>query len=189
MWKIHEKDLWWRRKRLRKIAKRYRQLCGKNERCKDKWWVAMFIHDSPPSCHMSIPFSIWPIRWYCRSTNPSSTGAGEAWRHNMVGLVDVLYPFDKYEQGKLARLTRPYNIQINFVQVFITAWYHLQVISILYMIWIWYKIKWVRFFIPRFVYPMTSSAFVSVFRPNLKLTTAQVDSEKKREETTCFLRS
>lgn len=89
----------------------------------------------------SIPFSIWPIRWYCRSTNPSSTRAGEAWRHNVVGLVDAMYPFDKYEQGKLARLTRPCNVWINSVRAFITAWYHLQFISI----HIWYDIIWVRF--------------------------------------------
>ena len=169
LWKIHERYPWWRRNKLRKIAKRYRQLCGKNERCKEKWWVAMFIHDSPPSCHMSIPFSIWPIRWYCRSTNPSSTGAGKAWRRNVVGLVDVyvVLCFCAYvlqcihsirtNRASLLDLQDPaiFN-QLNLVQAFITAWYHLQFISILYMIW--YKIIWVRFFIPRFVYSVTSSA-------------------------------
>lgn len=48
-----------------------------------------------------------------------------------LGLVDVVYPSDKNEQGKLARLTRPCNIQSDqFSSGIHYCMVHLQFISI-----------------------------------------------------------
>lgn len=72
----------------------------------------MFIHDSPPSCHMSIPFHSASdllgdiVDRLTRAPRVQAKHGVTTW----LGLVDVLYPFDKYEQGKLARLSRPCNV-------------------------------------------------------------------------------